>query len=247
MAFHFVAILSDYTEGRRIGWHYASEDKLDRDVIREFMEAVEACGHTQLGIHKLSTDSIKWSSVVEKDSFFKDVLITKDKNAFLKQVTAGKELNVHDVTKFILSIMPVTHLKLQKLLYYAYAEYLIETGRRLFKEPIVAFKYGPVVEEVFYKHRHYGSSTIDYKEDEKFILSTGASLPASVVRVVTSEGGISATDCIMNVLFRYSHYSATDLVNRTHQAGGPWDQVYKEGMNRVISDDSIKKYHHLVV
>lgn len=247
MAFHFVAILSDYIEGKRVGWHYASEGKLDKSVINTFMEEVEACGHTQLGIHKFSTNSIEWASVVEKDSFFEDILITKDMEVFIKHITASKELNVHDVTKFILSIMPVSHLKLQKLLYYAYSEYLLKTGKKLFKEPIVAFKYGPVVEEVFYKHRHYGSSVIDYKEDEKFNVSTNVSLPASVVRVITSEGGILATECIVDIMLRYKDFSATDLVNRTHQVGGPWDRVYVEGMNRAISDEDIESYHHLVL
>lgn len=247
MAFHFVAILSDYVEGKRIGWHYASEGKLDKKVIEQFMKEVEACGHTQLGIHKLSTDSILWKSVVEKDSFFEDVFITEDMNTFLSHIKAGKELSVHDITKFILSTGSITHLKLQKLLYYAYAEYLLKTGKKLFKEPIVAFKYGPVVEEVFHKHRHYGSSNIDYIEDEVFLISKNVSLPASVVRVISSEGGIEATECILEVLMRYKDCTPSDLVSKTHQIGGPWDRVYIEGMNRRITDEDIKQFHHLVI
>ncbi|MFB5763224.1 hypothetical protein [Paenibacillus medicaginis] len=101
MAFHFVAILSDYVEGQRIGWHYASEDKLDKEVIGAFMKKVEACGHTALGIHKLSTDSVKWSSVVEKDSFFEDIFVTEDMEVIISQISASKELSVHDVVKCI--------------------------------------------------------------------------------------------------------------------------------------------------
>lgn len=151
------------------------------------------------------------------------------------------------MVKFILSIAPVTHLKLQKLLYYAYAEYLLKTGRKLFSEPLVAFKYGPVVEEVFYTQRHNGSSIIDYKEDEMFVVSTDVSLPASVVRVIGADDGVAATDCIVEVLMRYKGHDARDLVDKTHQHGGPWDKVYVEGMNRPITDDVIKSLHHLVV
>lgn len=247
MAFHFVAILNDYVQGGRVGWHYASEGKLNKEIISEFMRAVETCGHTQLGIHKLSTDSLEWASVVKKDSFFGDVWITEDMNVFITQLSASKELSVHDVVKFILSVVPVTHLKLQKLLYYAYSEYLLRTGQKLFKEPIVAFKYGPVVEEVFHKHRHYGSSTIDYQEDEHFNASTDVTLPASVVRVVASQPGIIAAECILEVMARYRDVDAREMVDKTHQVGGPWDRVYIPGMNCEITDDIIKSYYHLAV
>ncbi|MDT2193876.1 type II toxin-antitoxin system antitoxin SocA domain-containing protein [Paenibacillus larvae] len=52
---------------------------------------------------------------------------------------------------------------MQKLLYYVYADFLLATGKKLFKEPIVAFEYGPVVEEVFL-YKVHGSSEIDYKD-----------------------------------------------------------------------------------
>lgn len=91
MAFHFVAILNDYAHGGRVGWHYASEGKLNKEIISEFMRAVESCDHTQLGIHKLSTDSLEWASVVKKDSYFGDVCITQDINIFITQLSANKE------------------------------------------------------------------------------------------------------------------------------------------------------------
>ncbi|MDT2306003.1 hypothetical protein P7H21_21570 [Paenibacillus larvae] len=37
MAFHFVAIMSNYVKGMRIGWHYASEGKLDKALIKQFI------------------------------------------------------------------------------------------------------------------------------------------------------------------------------------------------------------------
>ncbi|MDT2240777.1 DUF4065 domain-containing protein [Paenibacillus larvae] len=61
---------------------------------------------------------------------------------------------------------------MQKLLYYVYADFLLATGKKLFKEPIVAFEYGPVVEGVFHKYKVQRSSEIDYKEDEYFCIYT---------------------------------------------------------------------------
>ncbi|MDT2287313.1 hypothetical protein P7H17_16525 [Paenibacillus larvae] len=36
MAFHFIALES--VGGRRIAWHYASEEKLDKETLRAFIE-----------------------------------------------------------------------------------------------------------------------------------------------------------------------------------------------------------------
>jgi uncharacterized phage-associated protein len=248
MAFHFIAISSDYVKGQRIGWHYASEAKLDKGRIQNFMQEVEQrCGDTQLGIHKLSTDSTDFESVIEKDSFFEDVVTTKSEKYFIKQISSGKELSAYDVAKFILSIMPVSHLKLQKLLYYVYSEHLLETGKRLFKEPIVAFKYGPVIEDVFYKYRHHGSSAIDYGEDEVFFIHPAkTAITPSFARIISSEDGVFTAHCILETLLKYKEYSATSLVTKTHKKGGPWDRVYAEGMNQEITDEVIKEYHHIV-
>lgn len=248
MAFHFVAISSDYVTGQRIGWHYASETRLDKERIQNFIQEVERrCGDAQLGIHKLSTESTDFDSVIKKDSFFEDVVTTKSEECFIEQITGGKELSAYDVAKFILSIVPVSHLKLQKLLYYVYAEHLLKTGKKLFRQPIVAFKYGPVIEDIFYKYKHYGASSIDYEEDEVFFIHPAKkAITPSFARIISSEDGVFTAKCILETLAKYKDFSPTLLVSKTHKSGGPWDKVYEEGMNRGITDDLITEYHHVV-
>ncbi|MEW4368646.1 Panacea domain-containing protein [Paenibacillus kandeliae] len=248
MVFHFIAILNNYTKGMRIAWHYASEEKLDKNRIKVFMKKVEQkCGDVQLGIHKLSTQSMDWSSVVEKDSFFSDVLVTRNVKDFINITSEDKQLTAYDISKFILSIEPVSHLKLQKLLYYAYAEYLLGTGKRLFPEPIVAFKYGPVIEDIFYRFNHNKALPIDFKEDETFIFHMSElSLTPTFAKIVTSENGTVVASYLVNVIEEYLDYDAMELVNMTHREEGPWDRVYVAGKNHQISDDLIKKYHQIV-
>ncbi|MCM3024618.1 Panacea domain-containing protein [Heyndrickxia ginsengihumi] len=244
-AYHFIAIMSHYHKGTRVGWHYASTEKLDKEVIDTFFKKVEKkCGEIQFGIHKLSTESVSWRSVVKKDRFFHDVSVTDNMETFIEYVSSDQELSATDVAKFVLTVIPSSHLKLQKLLYYCYAEFLERTGQKLFKEPIVAYKYGPVVESVFRKFKIHGSSIIDYQEDESFILSTEeiATTP-SFIKVVSSEHGIAALDCILSVLDDYGASDPFDLVEKTHQKGSPWDRVYKPGANSIITDDLITQYH----
>ncbi|EJQ55417.1 hypothetical protein IEI_00680 [Bacillus wiedmannii] len=248
MAYHFIAVMSHYSHGGRIAWHYSADSRLDKEYIQGFFKRVEGkCGEVQLGIHRLVTDSTGWDSVVQKDSFFEDVYRTPDIDTFIGMVVQGQELSPTDVSKFILSILPSSHLKLQKLLYYSYAEFLIQTGAKLFKEPLVAFKYGPVVESVFHKYKVHGSTVIDYKEDETICYSTESlAITPSIMKVTSSEHGEEAVACILNVLKKYGGYSAGELVDKTHQAGGPWDRVFRPGANREIPDGLIVRYHQEV-
>lgn len=248
MAFHFIAIVSDYTQGFRIGWHYASEQKLEKDYINQFLSKVKKkCGDAKLAVHKLSTDSTTWESVEEKDSFFKDVFITQDADQFVELVSKDQKLSAYDVAKFILSIYPTSHLKLQKLLYYVYTEFLMRTGEKLFGDSIVAYRYGPVVEDVFHRYKSYGSSVIDYEEDETITYATDdLAVTPSFMKLASSEHGVVALDCILTALEKYKEYSAGQLVEKTHLKDGPWERVYQNGRNSEITDDLILQYHHYV-
>lgn len=248
MAFHFIAIVSDFSGGRRYGWHYSSEDRLDKDYIKSFMTKVkQKCGHIQFGIHKLTTEDTSWASVVRMDSFFDDVIITNRIDDFIDVVANDQQLSAYDVAKFVLATLPTSHLKLQKLLYYIYSEFLVRTGEKLFKDRIVAYKYGPVIEDVFHKYRKHGSSEIDYKEDATFVLRTDEqAFTPSLMKIWTSEYGVAALECIIETLEKYGDLDAFRLVDKTHQKGGPWERVYKPGQNCEITDELITLYHKYV-
>lgn len=58
----------------------------------------------------------------------------------------------------------LTHLKLQKLLYYAQGVFLAYTGgNSLFDENIMAWEHGPVVPEVYTQYKPYGKTGIDFE------------------------------------------------------------------------------------
>ena len=55
---------------------------------------------------------------------------------------------------------PITHLKLQKLLYYFQGFHLAALGPPLFSDSIEAWELGPVVRCIWDKYKAYGSSAI---------------------------------------------------------------------------------------
>lgn len=55
---------------------------------------------------------------------------------------------------------PITHLKLQKLLYYVVAKHLQKYNHYLITENIVKWQYGPVVKSVYHQFKILGSAPI---------------------------------------------------------------------------------------
>ena len=115
----------------------------------------------------------------------------------------------------------ITHLKLQKLLYYAQGCYLAIKGSPLFDEPILAWVHGPVVEKVYQKYKNKESNPIVY--DECFDFNTIDEETSGILREVFDVFG---------------QYSAWKLREMAHQET-PWKSTRQ---NMVIKDDLIKEY-----
>ncbi len=107
---------------------------------------------------------------------------------------------------------PVSNLKLQKLLYFAWIEYYKKTGTYLFNEEFSAWQFGPVVPEIYYDYCAYGGLPIT-RVDFRF----GDSLCDEADEVIKSV--------VEDNKFR----SALQLVNETHKPGHVWDYVYRNG------------------
>ena len=56
---------------------------------------------------------------------------------------------------------PITNISLQKMLYFAQGFYLAEKDKPLFQEEIYAWKFGPVVKEVYHEYKYYGNNYIE--------------------------------------------------------------------------------------
>lgn len=60
----------------------------------------------------------------------------------------------------------VNNLKLQKILYFLQAEFLITTGHELFSDDIEAWDFGPVVPSVYYRFRIQGTNHIIMHDED---------------------------------------------------------------------------------
>lgn len=60
----------------------------------------------------------------------------------------------------------ISNLKLQKLLYYAQAWYLVNFDKLLFNDPIEAWSFGPVIPNLYRKYKRFGCNPIKYSDKD---------------------------------------------------------------------------------
>lgn len=136
-------------------------------------------------------------------------------------MTSALEVAKYIVKESIQRNSPVSNLKLQKLLYFVQGSSLVINKERAFEEDIIAWKYGPVVECVYYAYAMYGANDIIPPFDVKINLETNLQ---------------SIIDFVLENLLPIS---AIDLVNETHLPGSPWAEVQQ---NKIIPVESIENY-----
>lgn len=74
-----------------------------------------------------------------------------------------------EVAEYIIGVMPVDNLKLQKLLYYCQGIHLKVVDTPLFNDVIEAWRYGPVVPSVYHKYKHFGFDILRSNEEESLM------------------------------------------------------------------------------
>ena len=178
--------------------------------------------------------------MIELDSFFEDIHVFTDLEEFLLEMKEDSQITALDVSKFLLSLKSMTNLKLQKMIYWVYAEYLEKTGKKLFKDDSIACKYGPVVPSVYEYYKDNGRNDIQVDKDEK-IVTQEITLPMVLARFLQSLDEKNVIDSIQSTFKKYGHLTASELVTITHRKGTPWDHT----INDIITDENILKYHHV--
>lgn len=237
---HFILVASSYTEGARIGFHLSAEKQIKKDVIEDRMKRIAQIRREDVGVHFLMTDSPKWESVIKLDSFFEDIIVCPSFEKFEEALASDSKITAIDVAKFFLAIKPMSPLKLQKLVYLAYKKYLFKYKSSLFEEKIVAYKYGPVVEEVYQTFKEYGSDPIKLEKDDKqkYILKD-IHLPQAMGRMLLVKDVEKIVPTLFGTIEEYGGLSGWQLVDFTHSKKGPWETVYKPHLNCEITDDVI--------
>ena len=118
----------------------------------------------------------------------------------------------------------LTPMQLIKLVYLSHGWALGLYGRPLIKQDVEAWKYGPVIPELYQAIKQYRSSPVkeisckEEKIDERFI------------------------DVIDQVYKIYGTFTGIELSMLTHEKNSPWEITWNSGKS-IISNDLIAYYY----
>ena len=118
----------------------------------------------------------------------------------------------------------ISNLKLQKVLYFVQAQFLVNHGQACFEEEIEAWDFGPVVPSVYHKYKIFGSTFIP--------------IPSNTFGIDINDYDKSDINAMVDAC---SEYSATELVNITHNQD-PWKKTYRQYERKVISNELIREF-----
>lgn len=139
------------------------------------------------------------------------------------------EITALDVAKFFLGCVDddagdnISHLKLQKLVYYAQGFHLAMFGVPFFNENVLAWEHGPVVKSVYAKYRKSGSNGIPPEPDFDETIFNAKQI-----------------ELLQEVCTVYGQFSAWKLRNMTH-AEKPYTEA-KNGYKELISQETMKEF-----
>lgn len=124
----------------------------------------------------------------------------------LKELYSNNKIEV--IARFIITNSgDITHLALQKLLYYAQGFYEAIFGTELFTDRCQAWTYGPVYPDVYYKYSKFGNALIDEPSLES---------ETDLDELTTGE-----IDFLNSIISAFGCYSGSVLRNMTHSEQ-PW-------------------------
>lgn len=155
--------------------------------------------------------------------------------------------NVLDVCRHVINYSEekdygISNLKLQKILYFIQAYFLLEKKDHTpcFNERIEAWDFGPVVPEAYQEYKQFGSC--DIPAIDSYMVIDKDDIWNSY-RVQYHDDIIKDNDkeLIDKVIDKFADYSATDLVTLTHRQA-PWKDAYEPHANNEITLDAIRGY-----
>jgi len=138
----------------------------------------------------------------------------------------------------------ITHLKLQKLVYFAHALHLALEKKPLIRDEVQAWKYGPVIPELFRSCAHYGKQEInDYIASTLIKTGEGPTDYDHVPSFIDNNDEFS-NKVLDAIIESYGSKTAAELSNMAHSKNSAWylTREYHQGGEKkdyVISIETI--------
>lgn len=203
---HSIIMSSSYSRGCRIAFDTIVATKQDSQLYHQrILEIQKRCGKdTSISAHFLSTPSKDWGSVVAADPYFEDVLLIDNFETFVQLIQQDRTLRGLDVAQYILCKLSCTPLKLHQLTCLCFADYLRQTGKKLFRDPIYTSDDGLIVESIRAKCAYDDTTILSRKEELEMPMRS---------RILFAEDGRKKLSSINTTIEQYA------ISNRSEREG----------------------------
>ncbi|XYK78759.1 MAG: Panacea domain-containing protein [Labrenzia sp.] len=122
----------------------------------------------------------------------------------------------------------LTPMQLLKLVYIAHGWMLGLYGVPLIRDRIEAWKYGPVIPNLYHAVKHCRDSAV----------------PPNIGYNPADQLGPVEENLLSQIYNIYGKSSGISLSNLTHQPDTPWDRVYRDGFSHIpIPNDTIQEHY----
>lgn len=155
------------------------------------------------------------------------------------------------IDRFAKDGQQMTQLQVNKLVYIAHGWHLgfSEDADSLIAEPVLAWKYGPVIGTLRDEFKEYGAQGIPRRANES--LGSGIGDLDAKLRYEPSLDDTGATDWQKDLLeavyTSYKYLSGGQLIEITHNPGTPWyittDGGKNYGVGKVIPTETIANHY----
>ena len=135
----------------------------------------------------------------------------------------------------------ISHMKLQKIVYFCHADFLVSFETPLILQQFEAWEYGPIIPSLFDEFKLFGATPITGRAS-RFD-------PVSCHRECAPPCLLGEFESPVRASFEvYARYTAATLSNMSHMERGPWDAALKRfergsPKGRSIENDLIAKFH----
>lgn len=135
--------------------------------------------------------------------------------------------------------LEINNLKLQKLLYYFYAKYLVEGKGNPFSEKFEKWQYGPVLPDVYHTYKQFYGSEITTVPNRYLFNNENNTFEVHEFDEETLPPEMKME--IDEFVMRLGKYDAFELVERTHQHDD-WkndESKIQAGLQHIKYDDKV--------
>lgn len=161
-------------------------------------------------------------------------------------VKAGPPYKAKAIANYFLDLAekdrkPLSHMKVQKLVYFAHGWHLALYKMPLIDERVQAWEFGPVIRTLYDEFKVFGREAINARAESMDFKGT---------KIEFFQPEVSADDTqtrrfLDRIWEVYEHLTAYQLSTLTHRKDTPWDKAYSANpgvRNLTIEDNDIKSF-----